>query len=536
LQEISDSLPSSRFSHLKSSILNVQIKDFSFRTFPDTCSPSEAHRKNVLFHLKSWSIRIESKFDSRTKQYKVSAEEFDMQSDMLVDVLAQSSRTEIIPTEREKHLLQLGKRSGFGFLEEDEVIYTGSKWAMPMMQVHFSLSPSSMRIDRYSCHAVNIDVFDEKLHSNSIGAWVRIGYHSHPFLRTSAASVLWCVVIVAINISLLVTQNFYFAQFRSGPTGKIIDAKFEEAHVYAGMSAVVKVLRTQTSIKNMVDRCLLEMAKTKYFPSSPPVPLPQESGTTSVLFDRLHVDFPISQHCDFDPALGVSSAPVLDQIMLKFGQFRAIFDDCNNSTTYAWRIADFLSNGHDRPFFHAEDFIFTSLKPNAAETNYAVMNVGAEKIAVRLMADGELDLIQLGLLSQYESWKTAMMPALIRKKHNDGHTPIEPITPLEIITKSEPFVANLCVTNSFSIEFDASIQNPASDAELVKQKIVVPGFLTFSLEHLELRLDSSADEVECCRKIHAADVSVFICVTSFNDNSFLFFSFLFDFPLGFFEC
>ena len=204
MQEMSDSLPSSRFNHLKNANLSVFISEFLFRSYPDACTDmSERHRKNVLFNLRNWNVQIESVVGKSFKRYTIRADEFDIQSDMSIDVLKETSRAVIVCTERDE---SFGCTS---IAKDDEAVFTGTSWAMPGMYVCFNLGPSSMQIEKYACNYLSIDCFDEKLTKSVEDGddYMRqTGRLSHPFLRTSSLIAIW--------------------------SGKNIDATFDEAKVF----------------------------------------------------------------------------------------------------------------------------------------------------------------------------------------------------------------------------------------------------------------------------------------------------------------
>lgn len=199
MQEMSDTLPSPRFSHLKKADLNVFISEFVFRTFPDTCrSASETHRKNVLFSLRRWSIRIESVVGNPVKRYTVRSDEFHIQSDMNIDVLQETLRTEISVKEP---VVISGSKAG---VRDESVIYTGTNWSIPGMNVVFGLGTSNMQLEKFVCNGLAIDCFNESLNGsiqNSYGYAQSTIHQSYPFLRTSYLTAIWTGKDVNVTFS-----------------------------------------------------------------------------------------------------------------------------------------------------------------------------------------------------------------------------------------------------------------------------------------------------------------------------------------------
>ena len=173
MQEISDSLPSSRFSHAKDSEMNVYINEFEFRTYPDACRPSEAHKNNVIFYLRQWDIRVRGRAFQDAKAYRMIAKELDIHSDMLVDELSSSSRTKVY-----SNPCQVSDNN----IDKNYFNFFGTKWSLPNMSVTFNLGRSNMALDEFRCDAVNIDCFDECL---DIMDGHQRQLHNFPFMRSS---------------------------------------------------------------------------------------------------------------------------------------------------------------------------------------------------------------------------------------------------------------------------------------------------------------------------------------------------------------
>jgi hypothetical protein len=199
MQEMSDSLPSPRFSHLKRADLNVTISEFVFRTFPDSCRyVSETHRKNVLFDLRRWTIRIEGTVGNPVKRYTVRSDEFHIQSDMNVDVLQETLRTEI--SVKEPAVIG-GSMEG---ARDENIFYTGTNWSIPNMNVVFGLGPSNMQLEKFVCNGIAIDCFNECLSGsirNSYGHLQSAYHQSYPFLRASSLTALWTGKNVNVTFS-----------------------------------------------------------------------------------------------------------------------------------------------------------------------------------------------------------------------------------------------------------------------------------------------------------------------------------------------
>jgi hypothetical protein len=248
--------------------------------------------------------------------------------------------------------------------------------------------------------------------------------------------------------------------------------------VFAGMSAVLKVLRTQDAIKRMVDRCLYEMAVSKgTLPANPP----QDEAITFVTFQRLFVDVPISRFYESDDISHRN--PMFHQIKMIFENFTVNLKG-SNSSTYAWSRADFFPDDDERPFFSSLKFEFASVKADliAQPPLPSRMNLCVESLTLSLIGNSELDLYITGLLGQYDGWKIAMLP------WTDKH-------PLKAIPCSDPFFAFIRI-NTFELKIDSHYESR-----------IVPHFLTFQVLDVDVTIDSTATENEAFGKIHAADVS-----------------------------
>ena len=152
MQEMSDSIPSTRFGHMKDSELNIFIRSFQFRTFPDACAENNIHRKNVVLNFVDLGVNIEGKAFEAMKNFRVQSAQFFMTSDMLLEELSNVSRAEIFPNPENLNA------AGASFSHE----FFGTQWSLPDMLVNFQLGGPLFQLSDFKCARVDVDCFMEK--------------------------------------------------------------------------------------------------------------------------------------------------------------------------------------------------------------------------------------------------------------------------------------------------------------------------------------------------------------------------------------
>ena len=546
LQEISDNLPSSRFSNMKDNEINVNIDDMQFRTFPDKCMKNDTHRKNIVMNFRQLCVKIEGKAYAKTKSYKVTSEKFHLTSDMLLDELSEITRVEV-----DKKVYHGPGIQG--------VEYYGTYFDIPNMEVLFEMGGPLFQLIQFTSSKVDIDSFMERYFFDLDGDQVQapegvVVSSTQPFLRTSPVIAKW-------NL-------------------KDISADIQECQVYAGFASILKYLQSQNAVLRLIDRILFEMASIKYFPKQPPPKPPPEPSEIAVSITTLNVELllkdledenekgeassrnesarsgidsrfpmsspgPISSDTnDRNSPLNIFTSPLENrssidratsdsftsstsrnvwkqyennnkrrEYIIVFGDFKAVLN--GGDSTYSWGIGDIYLNGHSRSWFHSDDFVFSSTKPKLTSSEGSLdrstppiptsQPPGSNKLQDRTMkrlknprmelfvgnmelsiiARTDVDDVIQCLLGQFNTWKMASLP----------HTPLNPV---EALTESEPFVFDFHV-NTFALHIDAIVVDDNY------QKNIISQYMTISFDNLDMFLDSSANSAAVHEKIYSLD-------------------------------